>query len=150
LEALVGLTNEQVEGLLDLAEAAGEEVERFTIEGPDGAQWVIGADGSVTASGQAAMIGAYQADCPVPIETTDQHGDPIMYGTDAEGLPVDELPVGWWDDEAVEWTPDLDDEDDYVDPWELDQADLDLANGNHVDHAEVDERLADRRFHKLM
>jgi len=150
LEALVGLTNEQVEGLLDLAEAAGEEVERFTIEGPDGAQWVIGADGSVTASGQAAMIGAYQADCPVPIETTDQHGDPIMYGTDAEGLPVDELPVGWWDDEAVEWTPDLDDEDDYVDPWELDQADLDVANGNHVDHAEVDERLADRRFHKLM
>ncbi len=140
LEAFADLTDEQVEGLLDLAEAAAEEVEHFTIEGPDGAQWVIGTDGSVTASGQAAMIGTYQADCPMPIETTDQHGDPIMYGTDAEGLPVDELPVGWWDDEAVEWTPDLDDEEGYVDPWELDQADLDVASENHVDHAEVDDR----------
>ena len=73
-----------------------------------------------------------------------------MYGTDAEGLPVDELPVGWWDDEAVEWTPDLDDEEDYVDPWELDQADLDVGNENHVDHAEVDDRLADRRSLKMI
>jgi len=145
LEAFAGLTDEQVEGLLDLAEAAVEQVEHFTIEGPDGAQWVIGTDGSVTASGQAAMIGTYQADCPMPIETADQQGDPIMYGTDAEGLPVDELPVGWWDDEAVEWTPDLDDDDYYVDPWEFDQADLDVAHENHVDHAEVDDRFADRR-----
>ncbi len=151
LEAFADLTDEQVEGLLDLDEAAAEEVEHFTIEGPDGAQWVIGTDGSVTASGQAAMIGTYQADCPMPIETTDQHGDMIMYGTDAEGLPVDELPFGWWDDEAVEWTPDLDDEqEDYVDPWELDQADLDVGNENHVDHAEVDDRLADRRSHKMI
>jgi hypothetical protein len=100
----------------------------------------------VTASGQAAMIGTYQADCPVPIETTDQDGDPIMYGTDAEGLPVDELPVGWWDDEAVAWTPDLDDEDDYVDPWELDQADFRVAHENHGDDAEVDDLPTDDRF----
>lgn len=144
LEAFGDLTEEQVEALLDIAEAAAAEIEHFTIEGPDGSQWVIGTDGSVTASGQAAMIGTYQADCPMPIELTDQDGDPIMYGTDAEGLPVDELPVGWWDDEAVEWAPDLDD-DDHVDPWELDQAELDVANENHVDHAEVDDRLADGR-----
>ena len=150
LEVFADLPDEQVGRLLDLAEAAAEEVEHVTIEGPDGAQWVIGTDGSVTASGQAAMIGTYQADCPMPIETTDQHGDPIMYGTDADGLPVDELPVGWWDDEAVDWAPDLDDEEGYVDPWELDQADLDVGHENHVDHAESDDRLADRRSRKVM
>jgi hypothetical protein len=146
LEAFADLTDEQLEEMAALARATAEEVEHFTIEGPDGAQWVIGTDGSVTASGQAAMIGTYQADCPVPIETTDQDGDPIMYGTDAEGLPVDELPVGWWDDEAVAWTPDLDDEDDYVDPWELDQADFRVAHENHGDDAEVDDLPTDDRF----
>jgi murein DD-endopeptidase MepM/ murein hydrolase activator NlpD len=141
LEAFAGLTDEQLQGLRDLAAAAAQEVEHFTIEGPDGAQWVIGTDGSVTASGQAAMIGSYQADCPMPIETTDQQGDPIMYGTGAGGLPVEELPVGWWDDEAVEWTPALDDGVDHIDAWELDQADLDVAHENHIDHAVVDDRL---------
>ena len=93
--------------------------------------------GWATASGEAAMIGTYQADCPMPIETTDDDGDPIMYGTEANGLAVDELPVGWWDDDAVEWEPDLDAE--YVDPWVLDQADLDVAHENHVDPDETDE-----------
>jgi hypothetical protein len=149
LQAFAGLTDEQVEGMRALAEAEAAQVEHFTIEGPDGAQWVIGTDGSVTASGQAAMIGTYQSDCPMPIDTTDENGDPIMYGTDARGLPIDELPVGWWDDKAVEWTPDIDDENDYVDPWELDQADLEAANENHVDQADVDDPLADLRSHNL-
>jgi hypothetical protein len=104
----------------------------------------------VTASGQAAMIGSYQADCPMPVETTDDDGDPIMYGTDADGLPVDELPVGWWDDEAVEWTPDLADDEDYIDPWKLDQAALDVAHENHADHADGDDDLADNRSLTIM
>lgn len=148
--ALAGLTAEEVEALAAAAEAAADEVEYVTIEGPDGAQWVIGTDGSVTASGQAAMIGSYQADCPMPIETVDEHGDPIMYGTGAEGLPVDEVPVGWWDDEAVEWTPDLDDDEHYVDPWKLDQAELDDAGQNHVEQAEADDPLGDRRRNEMI
>ena len=140
MKALADLTDEQIAGLAHLPEAEAEEVEYYTIEGPDGAQWVVGADGSVTATGEAAMIGTYQTECPMPIDTTDEHGDPIVFGTDAEGLTVDKLPVGWWDDEAVEWTPDLDAEATYVDPWELDQADLDVTNENHVDHADVDDR----------
>jgi murein DD-endopeptidase MepM/ murein hydrolase activator NlpD len=137
LEELAAMTEEQREGLRAYAEAVEAQIEYITIEGPDGAQWVVGTDGSVTASGEAAMIGTYQADCPMPIETTDDDGDPIMYGTEANGLAVDELPVGWWDDDAVEWEPDLDAE--YVDPWVLDQADLDVAHENHVDPAETDE-----------
>jgi hypothetical protein len=72
-----------------------------------------------------------------------------MYGTDAGGLPVDELPVGWWDDEAVEWTPDLDVEENYVDPWELDQADLSVALEDDGDRVEVRPLLADRRSRKM-
>ena len=150
LAVLAELTDEQIAGLPGLAAVVAAKVEHVTIEGPDGAQWVIGTDGSVTASGQAAMIGSYQSDCPMPIEATDEHGDPIMYGTEARGLPVDELPVGWWDDEAVEWTPDLDDEGNYVDPWELDQAELDLVNENHVGETKADQRLSDRRSFKMM
>ena len=149
LEVLAELTDEQIEGLPYLPENAVEEVEHFTIEGPDGAQWVIGADGSVTATGEAAMIGTYQTDCPMPIDTADEHGDPIVFGTDADGLAVDELPVGWWDDEAVEWAPDLDAEDNYVDSWELDQADLEAANENHVDQADADDRLAEPRHLRM-
>lgn len=147
-EAFADLAAEQVEVLTDLAGAPAEGVDYLTIEGPDGAQWVIGSDGSVTASGQAAMIGTYQTDCPMPIETTDQAGDPIMFGTDSEGLAVDELPVGWWDDEAVEWAPDLDGEENYVDPWELDQAELDLAGEHHAEHD--GERLGEPRHLKMI
>jgi hypothetical protein len=145
LASFAGLNAEQIAGLHLLAEAAAAQVEHFTIEGPDGAQWIIGTDGSVTASGQAAMIGTYQSDCPMPVQTTDQHGNPNMYGTDAAGLPVDEVPVGWWDDEAVAWTPGLGDEADYVDPWELDQADLDVDDEQHSDPADVEPLLAVRR-----
>jgi murein DD-endopeptidase MepM/ murein hydrolase activator NlpD len=149
LLALADLTEEQIEGLAHLPAGPDEEVEYLTIEGPDGAQWVIGADGSVTATGEAAMIGTYQTDCPMPIDTVDENGDPIVYGTDADGLPVDELPVGWWDDEAVEWEPELDDEETYIDPWELDQADLHGADEHHVgdeDHAAV----VDPRFLRMI
>lgn len=150
LKALAELTDEQIEGLAHLPEAPADEVEYLTIEGPDGAQWVIGDDGSVTATGQAAMIGSYQADCPMPIDTVDENGDPIVYGTDADGLAVDELPIGWWDDEAVEWKPDLEAEETYVDPWELDQADLDGAHEHHVDHSDVNDGLVDRRFLRMI
>ena len=77
---------------------------------------------------------------------------PIMYGTDADGLPVDELPVGWWDDDAVDWAPDLGDDDTYVDPWELDQADLDHAHldEQHGDSPEADARAGERRSRKML
>lgn len=149
MKALAGLTDEQIEGLAHLPEAPAEEVEYLTIEGPDGARWVIGDDGSVTATGQAAMIGSYQADCPMPIDTVDDNGDPIVFGTDADGLAVDELPIGWWDDEAVEWKPDLEAEETYVDPWELDQADLDASDEHHVDHDD-DRALVDRRHLRMI
>ena len=152
MKALAELTAEQLAGLAHLPEAPAPEVEYLTIEGPDGAQWVIGDDGSVTATGEAAMIGSYQADCPMPVDTVDENGDPIVYGTDADGLPVDELPIGWWDDEAVEWKPDLGAEANYVDPWDLDQAELDGAHDHHHDHdhGDASASLADRRFLRMI
>jgi murein DD-endopeptidase MepM/ murein hydrolase activator NlpD len=154
LAAFAELDAEQIAGLHLLAEAAAAKVEHFTIEGPDGAQWVIGTDGSVTASGQAAMIGTYQSDCPLPVQPTDEQGNPNMYGTDARGLPLDEVPVGWWDDEAVAWTPDLDDQANYVDPWELDQAELVVAPEHDAEHLTADldvaaDHLAARRSRNI-
>lgn len=78
----------------DDADAADAEVEVAwrEIHGPDGARWTVSTDGAVTAEGWGAVIAPTQGDC---VSIPDGE-----FGTDAGGLPLDQLPAEWWGDEV--------------------------------------------------
>jgi hypothetical protein len=78
------LTPEAVAALAELA-----NLEPYTIEGPDGAVWTVGRDGSVTANGVGALITPEQGECDV-VPT-------VPYGTESAGFALDLLPATWWD-----------------------------------------------------
>jgi len=64
----------------------------FLLEGPADARWTISADGSVTASGPAALI------TPNADKCADRPDPALMFGTGAAGAGIDIVAYLWWGD----------------------------------------------------